>query len=222
MNTMARVTMTFLAAAAFVISARGQDFVNLDFESAQNLPANPGIHGTSVATTSALPGWTAYDGNLALSEVYYGSNTLSYAANPELEGGSLALSGDFSVELYVDSSIGQTGLVPAGSDFLQFEAQGPNNPLPGPTGFSVTLGGQTLPYSLLSVGPDYSVYGANIPASLDGQVEALIFGCQGIGSGRVVLDNIEFSTTGVPEPGECAMLCAGVVLFGFRRRKRWV
>jgi hypothetical protein len=142
---MKRIIMTLAVVAIFIISARGQGFLNLDFESAQNLPGNPGI-GELVSVTDALPDWTAYDGNLALSEIYYVSNSLGHAQNVELEGGSLALSGNnLSVGLYGNSSISQTGLVPDNTESLQFEARGPeNDPLPGATGFAVSLGGQSL------------------------------------------------------------------------------
>jgi hypothetical protein len=214
--------MTLAVVALFILSARGQRFQNLNFESAQNLPENPPIpDGVNVAATNALPDWTVYDGSLALSYIYYVSNTLGYEANVELEGGSLALSGNYSVGLYLNSSISQTALVPGNAEPLQFEFQGP-----GPGGsrgaslFSVTLGGQSLSLSALSDGPDYIEYGANIPADLDGQMEALTFLCQGGGSGDVLLDNIEFSTSPIPEPSEYALLGLGAILVGLGHRCR--
>ncbi len=101
---MKRTTMMLTVAAIFVISARGQDFLNLNFESAfgtgTNFPGNPGngvlvsVSATN-AFTSALPGWTAYDGTLALSDVYYVSNNAGeVSSSVELESGSLALSGN--------------------------------------------------------------------------------------------------------------------------------
>jgi hypothetical protein len=138
----------------------------------------------------------------------------------ELECGSLALSGGYSVGLFADGSISQTGLVSATAESLQFELQGPG---PGGSllgsGFGVTLGGQFLPLSALSTGPDYSVYGANIPAAMDGQMEALAFGCQ-FGSGGVVLDNIVFSPMSIPEPCTLALAgLGGLSLLLFRRSK---
>jgi len=209
----------------FVGSGRcySQSFLNLNFESAQSLPGNPG-NGALIAVTNALPGWTANDASLALSDVYYVSNYSGGASSSvELEGGSLALSGNLSVGLYLEGSISQTGLVPNNAASLEFEAQGPGPGYSlGASHLSVALGGQSLPFSALSQGSDYIVYGANIPANLDGQTEALIFSCQGIGSGNVLLDNIEFSTSSVPEPGEFGLIGVGVVLFGLCRRKRWV
>jgi hypothetical protein len=128
-----------------------------------------------------------------------------------LEGGSLSLSGNLSVGLYLNSSISQTAMVPGNAESLQFEAV-----MPGGADFSVTLGGQKLSYSALFDGPDYIEYGANIPSDLDGQTEALIFGCQGPGSGDVLLDDIEFSTSPIPEPSEYALIGLGTMLFCLR------
>jgi hypothetical protein len=221
-NAMKRITMTLAVAAIFIISARGQGFLNLNFESAQNLPGNPPEDGVSVAVTNALPDWTAYFDSAALADIYYVSNYFpgGSSSSVELEGGSLAISGDFSVELFSDGSISQTGLVPDNAESLQFEVHGPG---PGGSigpGFSVTLGGQSLSYSAVSAGPDYIVYGASIPANLDGQTEALSFLCVGPGSGLDVLDNIQFSTLPIPEPGELALAVTGAVLFGFARSKK--
>ena len=204
--------MTLAIAVIFIVSARGQGFLNLDFESAQNLPGNPGPDGALVSVTDALLGWTAYDGDLALSSIYYVSNSLGRAQNPELEGGSLALSGDYSVGIYPGGSISQTGLVPDNAESLQFEAD-----ITGPINFfAVTLGGQKLSYSALSEGPDYTVYGANIPAGMDGQMEALAFSS----GGDNLLDNIEFSSMSVPEPSQFALVGLGAILFGLRRLRR--
>jgi hypothetical protein len=218
---MKRITMTLAVVAIFIISAHGQGFQNLDFESAQNLPGNPG-NGELVPATSALADWIAYNGDNVLANVYYTSNVIyGTAAAVGLEGGSLALSGDFSVELFLNGSISQTGLVPDSAESLQFEAEGPDGFL-GASGFSVTLGGQSLSFSALSEGPDYTVYGANIPAAMDGQTEALTFFCEGPGSGNVLLDNIEFSTMSIPEPSEYALLGIGAMLFGLRRFRKGV
>ena len=206
---------------AGAILARGQGFLNLDFESAYNLPGNPGPNGTLVSVTNALPDWIAYEGDSVLSEVYYGSNTLDYEAGPELEGGSLAFSGNFSVGLYQNSEISQTGLVPAHAESLEFEASGPDDSLlPEATGFSVTLGGQTLSYTEISEGPNYFVYGVNIPTAMDAQMEAWNFSCENPGTGQVLLDNIEFSTMSIPEPSECGLVGIAVIALGVLRRRK--
>ena len=212
---MKRLTMTLAFAAIFIISAHGQGFLNLNFESAQNLPGNPGPDGALVSITDALPDWTAYSGPNILSDIYYVSNSLGRAQDVELEGGSLAVSGNFSVGLYNGGSISQTGLVPEDAESLQFEAF-----VPLAAGFSVTLDGQKLSYSVLSESSGYDVYGADIPADLDGQTEASTFGCQGVGSGGVLLDNIEFSSMSVPEPSQFALVGLVALLLGLRHLRR--
>jgi hypothetical protein len=214
---MKKITMMLAVVAIVAFSARGQGFLNLNFESAQNLPGNPPIpDGANVAATNALPGWTAYNGPInsgnILADINYVSNFFGgYATVVELEGGSLALSGDFSIELGPNGLISQTAVVPEDAESLEFEATTPQD------GLNVTLGGQNLSYSLLSEGADYGVYGANIPTSLDGQIETLIFGVQ---DGQTLLDNITFSTMSVPEPSECALMGLGstIALLVLRRR----
>ncbi|HEV2327389.1 MAG TPA: hypothetical protein VGY56_01220 [Verrucomicrobiae bacterium] len=147
-------------------------------------------------------------------DIYYISNSFpGVATSVELEGGSLAVSGDFSVGLYLNSSISQTGTVPGNAESLEFEAYAPGANGLGGSDLTVSLGGKSLP--IVSEGGE--LHGVNIPAGMDGQVETLIFGCQGIGSGNVLLDNIEFSTSSVPEPGEFGAIGVGVVLFGVFR-----
>jgi hypothetical protein len=80
----------------------------------------------------------------------------------------------------------------------------------------VNLGGQSFSYSLLSQGPGYNVYGANIPADMARQTETLTFDIEGPADSR--LDNMQFLPTSVPEPSECALIGLGAVLFGFCRR----
>ena len=215
LHTVKRITIILAVVALFIISAHGQGFQNLNFESAQNLPGNPPVpDGVDVAATNALPDWTAYNDGSALADVNYVSNYFYGASTAvELEGGTLALSGDFSVGLYSNASISQTATVPDSAESLQFEATTPQD------GLYVTLGGQSLSYSILSQGPSYSVYGANIPAGLDGQTsETLTFGMQGIG--ETLLDNIEFSTMSVPEPAEWALVGIGAIVVGARSRHK--
>ena len=196
-------------AAIFAISARGQGFLNLNFGAALVGTNSPGNNGISIPVTDALPDWTAFDGDYALPDINYLTNAAYVGGTLELLGGSAALSGnDFSVHLGSNGSISQTATVPDDAGSLQFEATSPGS------GMYITLGGQSLPYLALFEGTDYTVYGANIPADLDGQTETLIFGMQGIG--QTLLDDINFVI--VPEPSGCALMGLGAVaLLVFRR-----
>jgi hypothetical protein len=202
-----RIVIMLAVAFAFIESVRGQDFENLNFESAQNLPANPGL----VSVANALPDWAAFAGPNVLSSIYYISNNSQNGSSPvELDAGSSALSGNnLSVGVESGGEISQTGMVPGNAESLQFESS-------SYVDLYVTLGGQILSYSALSQGPDYTVYGANIPANMDGQKETLTFYINGPGGS--LLDDIVFSTS-VPEPSECALLGFGAILFGLFRRR---
>lgn len=214
-----KTIILILALATLIIPARGQGFINLNFESAKNLPTNAGP-AVLVAVTNALPGWTASSGPNSLSYVSYITNYLDRGGILELDGGSAALSGNYSV-FFGDASISQTGLVPGGTASLQFWAygRGPGGSLPPDTGFTVSLGGQTLSFSVLSQSSGYWIYGANVPAGLAGQTEALTFLIGGAGSGDVLLDNIAFSPLSIPEPSGFALLGLGALLLRLVRHK---
>jgi hypothetical protein len=128
-----------------------------------------------------------------------------------LEGGSLALSGNYSVGLFSDGSISQTGLVPDNAESVQFETSANITGL----ALNVILGGDNLGFSALSQGTGYTVYGINIPAAMDGQMETLTFRTEGATPG-ILLDNIEFSPMSVPEPSACALLGLGAILLALR------
>jgi hypothetical protein len=220
---MKRMTMILAIMAIFTASGRGQGFLNLNFEAAYDLPyPTNDVRPVSVSVTNALPDWTAYSGpppsGSVFASIFYVSNfSGGFSSAVQLEGGSLALSGDFSVGLFEYGLISQTGQVPSNAESLEFEAEGPA----AGRSLEVTLGGQTLLYSLLSEGPAYGVYGANIPADMDGQMEALTFGIPPPeGTGFVLLDNIEFLSESVPEPRTMALIASGGLLIAWRFRKK--
>jgi len=77
-----------------VASASGQTaFQNLDFEAAHDLPASGGI----VATSNALPGWTAAVDSSLLSTVWY--NVYGGVPYVGLYSDPVTLSGNLSVLL---------------------------------------------------------------------------------------------------------------------------
>jgi len=86
--------------------------------------------------------------------------------------------------------------------------------------FQVFVGGQNVPFSALGLGPNYTLYGANISAWA-GDTEQLTFsameGGQGVGLNNWVLDDISFSPTGVPEPDPFILTGLGGTLFALCR-----
>jgi hypothetical protein len=199
-----------LLALIMSVSLRGQGFVNLDFQSAQIIFADPPYNHV-IATTNALPYWSAFDGTgtNSLSFISYRSsafvspvtlNSYSYT-----NGGSLSI--NYSVLLDL-GSISQTALVPADAQSLFFKSK-PNS------GITVSLGGQDLSYMAISNALDYTLYGAAIPSSFAGQTQTLTFG-------GGPLDNIQFSPEAIPEPSAASLILLGTgILFYVRRLKRY-
>src|SRR5580698_8757469 len=101
---MKKIIVMLAVTAMLALSMPGQGFFNLNFEAAYNLPANPPFpSGELVPAANALPDWIAYGGDTVLSSINYASNDISGVRTlVELEGGSLALSGSFSVGLFLD------------------------------------------------------------------------------------------------------------------------
>lgn len=206
---MNRISTGWLLAIVIVAaSARGQGFVNLDFEEATNLPPP----NSSVAVSNALPGWSAFAGTNQLSSIIYdpGGGGTFYVG---LYGSNNAvLSGNFSVVLGGSSSISQTGLVPASAESLLFEMK-----IIVGGGVVVSLDGQDLSYSTISTFSNYVVYGADI-STFAGQTETLTFS----DGGSYELDNIQFSSQVVPEPGGLALLGlgGGVWIYAHVRKRK--
>jgi hypothetical protein len=111
------------------------------------------------------------------------------------------------------ATISQTGLVPAGTESLLFDAY-----VSGAS-FIVTLGGQAINMTALQTFSNYSLYGGNIPTTLAGQTETLSFTEPppiGVPPSFFELDNIQFSNSFVPEPSTLSLFVLGAVLLGWR------
>jgi hypothetical protein len=120
----------------------------------------------------------------------------------------------------VDVGLSQTGLVPVGTQSLQFYA------LPAFDSFgafTVTMGGQDLSLTVISNAMNYTIYGADI-SSFAGQAEQLSFNVLGHtpqgSSEYLYLDSIQFSTQSIPEPSEFALVGLGTLFLNFRRWRK--
>jgi hypothetical protein len=218
------ILFAFLAISARNFYAQG--FVNLDFESAQ---LNGYLQGASnVPTNNAIPGWTAYYsqpgfGTGFVSQIAYDAISLGGAVisiNDSNTGGSFTpIQGRYSVYLFggsyqVSSSISQTGLIPAGTESLLLDGS-----YGLPSGFVVTLNGQAINMVILQNFSNYTLYGGDI-SSFGGQVTMLSItepAPTGIPPSAFLLDNIQFSSSAVPEPSELALAALGALLLGFCR-----
>lgn len=198
MRTCCISAVAFSLMAALSTEAQGT-FQNLDFESAKIV-----LVGGEVAANNAIPGWHAYSNTTELAYIPYNSFAVIprvglYASN------SYVVEGNFSVWLSRDGSIAQTGAVPANAMSLLFKTFGP--------ALSVTLGGQALSCVLLTNGPGYTMYGADISA-FAGQTAALTFALPPF---FTPLDDIQFSPEAVPEPWGPSIAAAGALLLAALR-----
>lgn len=189
-----------------------QGFINLDFEHPL-LPLNP--VGGQVAASDGIPGWTAYTYGAPTSQIYYNDISLGAAAVSLQGPGSLEpiLQGSYSVELQRATegppgmaAIAQIAQIPASSLSLTFFIE-PNSQ------FQVTVGGQDIPLVEFESTANYNILGGDISA-FSGLTEELRF------TGGGILDNIQFLSTPVPEPGSLALLATGVVLLGLRHWRK--
>lgn len=206
------VVLTLLATTRL---AQSQGFVNTDFENPV-LPLTP--VNFQVPTVDAIPGWTAYVGGSQVNQIVYNTRPLD-AAEVTLQGlGSTTLTpieGNYTVELYGSSqfgpqqsaAIGQTGQIPANVSSLIF------------WGYSsdVTFAGQSLSLVLLGTTPNYNIYGADVSA-FAGQTGQLLFTAQP--QSVDIIDNIQFSTSPVPEPNSFGLFALGGLLVAWRHWRK--
>lgn len=218
-------TIVNIALVTIVLtSSRGysQSFSNLDFEQ-PILPLTPVFN--FIPASNGVPGWTPY---LSTSTT---TNVAALAYNTVSVGGALVIledtnnisplpiQGSYSVYLEGSSastptaaSIGQIGTIPNTAQSLTFYL----GDLYG--NFQVSFNGQPLSFMAISNTLNYTIYGANI-SSYAGQTGQLLFTAPS-GNGAM-LDNIQFSSLPIPEPGVVGLLSLGGLLLAWRHRRHF-
>ena len=193
-------------------------FQNLDFEAA-NLPSIPtNQFGGFVPISQAMPGWTGYLGGESTSQVLQ-NNVSTGAAEISIYGPHFAIGlygiidGKYTAVLesggsavYLPATLSQVGIIPVGTESLQMKVG------PGETGFTVTLGGQSLSMVPLQFTPFYTIYGGSVPVGVAGQGVVLSITCLPLPTNpynTLTLDDITFSASPVPEPEAGWLLIAG-------------
>jgi hypothetical protein len=201
-------------------------FLNLNFELASPM-AVPGDDPGFVTTASALPYWTAtFEGSqqsvISFDAPATGSPWVS-VVGPGTHFGFSPLDGNYSVLLQgtgFDASISQTGLIPAGTQSLDFDAEGQ----PGLVPLNVLIGSDLVSYQAIASPGTYTTYAANI-SQWAGQTVDLTFDAPP-NSINWELDDITFSTQAVLEPNTLELALTGATLVGLqkcgRRAKRLI
>lgn len=206
---------------SFAWIASGQGFFNLDFEDADLTGYSP---GNGVPASSAFPGWTVnapyilYD-NFSLSgasisiidtESSYRGYTIQGSYYADFEPANTPES-----PFYQSISLGQTGTIPVGTESITFWGN--------IGGLQITFDGQSLAFSEIGSTANYNIYGANI-SQFAGDTGQLLFTMPphsidpGLYSAQ--LDNIQFSSSPIPEPGTFALLGLGVAFLIWHFVKR--
>ena len=199
-STIASVTVTLLSGLP--------QYTNLDFESASFLPAGS---GWEYQASSALPGWTTYigtnlQGSVQWDDDYMDQPGIAIWDKSTYDNVQTPFEGRYTVVLETATSYGfafpsvaiaQTGQIPSDAKSLGFFAHG--------TDFDVRVGGQTLPYAILSSTSSYSVCGVDV-SSFAGIVAELRFTANqtpplGFAVNNIYLDAIQFSSTALPPLG---------------------
>jgi hypothetical protein len=186
-------------------------FQNLNFEAAQ-VSGSGGV----VSTSSALPDWSVFYGSTQQTQMGYNLVSLGTVNVTLLNAANGAIDGNYSVFLQggegnggpASASISQTGLIPVGMQTLFFEGNG-YGPL------DVLVGNQSVSFSAVGSGANYTLYAADISAWA-GDTELLTFLAPSSGGlNDWELDDISFSA--VPEPSMVALSAIGGLLFGARK-----
>jgi PEP-CTERM motif len=208
---------------------RAQAFTNLGFESANVSGYSPGNY---MPVSAALPGWAAYYGTSNNptydgAPVFYDGLSLGGAlvvleVTNAPSGIPLPIQGNYSVLLEGSipaaastASIGQTGTIPITAQSLSFDLGNSFGTV------QISFSGQALSFVAISNALNYTVYGADI-SPFAGQTGQLLFTAPV--DDHALLDNIQFSSMPIPEPGFLGLFGLGGLAFlwhCWKARKSW-
>ena len=205
-------------------SCFAQVFVNLDFESANVAGYSP---GNTIPITNAFPGWAAFfytstTTNTPL-QVYYDAISTGSAEATVVDKNAPAsfgpLQGSYSAYLFGSFGyyvgLSQSGVVPNNAESLLIDISSFYD-------FIISVNGKALSMTPLSNNSFYTVYGADISA-FAGQTATLnLIAPPTANPNGVEFDNIQFSSTPVPEPSDLALLVLGGLFLVLPRRRNEV
>ncbi len=208
--------------AGCVLAAAGQGYVNFNFEDAGTNTIDPSA--MFLSWNVGAPGWQ----HAGVSSPFIGHNTVNTSGTasyflvdsscssltPIMGGYSFALiNGHLSPgdpnSAFVNTWIAQIGNIPAGAESFDLDATG------GP--FSVTINNINVP--MLSLGGN--VFAGDVSAFAGQSLPLRIQNDSTQAGGILLLDNLLFSPSPVPEPGSLALLGSGLgVLIAAALRNR--
>jgi hypothetical protein len=229
------VSQFAVASLAFVFTQTvcAQGFQNLDFEAATISPAplgyTPAGADNPISAADALPGWTVYEDSTLCTAVWGtpGLDITYVSLNYGQPFGYLSLQGVYSIGIsaynlapgyYTSASIAQTGLIPEGSQSIQFFLRNYKLPSGNPAGETliVTINGTPIPISVISKS-GYVMTIAGDVSAFAGTTAELKFTAPS--ESNYGMDSIAFSSIGVPEPSAFSLIGLGLLGLGWHRRR---
>jgi hypothetical protein len=217
-----KTLLPFLLLGSSSIAYSQGTFQDLDFEQATIVRL-----GTGYSAASAFPGWQTLIGTTSTSVVLY--DAVSIGA-PDIaiiddKTGYVPIQGNYTAYLMsatlgsqsTSVSLTQTGIVPAGTESIQLDANQEQG-----SSFVVSLGGDTISMVPLETFSGYTLYGGNISA-WSGQNATLSItelppSDQEFSPSLLQLDNIVFSPAAIPEASPLVLTGVGGLLFALYRR----
>jgi hypothetical protein len=183
-------------------------FVNLDFESA-NLAGYP--QTSPVPAGNAFPGWTVNARYFLYDDVSLSGDSISIFDSTPPYGGPV-IQGAYYAALASGNypgfdqtiSLGQTGTIPVGTQSITFWGS--------IGGLQITFAGQNISFSEIGSAANYDIYAADV-SSFAGQTGQLLFSLPPYVA-SAALDNIQFSSSSIPEPSVFGLLASGGLFFG--------
>jgi hypothetical protein len=213
----AHISLTLAAVAISCHIASGQGFVNLDFEDTTITPVLINSFSGYYDYIATVPGWTWTPQNNAAAidaDTMVSLNTIALDApavtlhSVDDPYGRQAIQGNYSILLqggspFVSStsysSIGQTGQIPSNAKSIVYWGGA----------LQATFNGQPLSLFDISDNPNYTIWSADISAYA-GQSGQLLFTAPW--QTTAFLDNIQFSSSPVPEPSILSLICLSFFL----------
>lgn len=230
------VTISF----SLLQTVSGQGFANLDFEQATITSAPSGYTPSDaqnpISAADALPYWTVSEDSTICNAIWGAPVALDETSVALVSGSYSPIQGSYSVQLsayadapsdlYRSSSISQTGLIPIGTQSIQFLIASPSQAGIVPPNPMITLNGALISLfeisqsgGVITMAGNVSAFAGN-PATLAILCEATTGGTFPANENYFNLDGIQFSTQSVPEPSAFALAALGALLLGFRRWKK--
>jgi len=215
-----RVTLLVAVSLSLALGAVGQGFRNLNFETTTITPV---VFPGGTRYTATIPNWTWTPvGNFVNGDpnsVGYDDLALDSPA-VDLEGTDFpfaaAIQGNYSVLLQGGSSllpstsfsaIGQTGQIPLTAKSIIYWGGG----------LQVSFNGMPLSCQDIGDSQNYTIWGADI-STYAGQTGQLLF--KAPWQTEALLDNIQFSSSQIPEPSALSCFTMGVLLLLIQKRIR--